>query len=132
MRVLLRGRSGANNRLFVELARFILPGGQTHDVIQAQALIETIESQAVLADEGYDADALLDCLGARKAKPVIPPKANRKEQRAFDRHQYRNRNGIERLFARPKQFRRIATRYDEPASRFESFSELAASMLSLQ
>ena len=115
-----------------QLVRFILTGGQTHDVTQAQALIDTIAPQAVLADKAYDADALLDCLDAKQAKAVIPPKANRKEQRAFDRHQYRNRNVIERFFARLKQFRRVATRYDKLASRFESFVELAASMLWLR
>lgn len=73
--------------------------------------------------------SLRDCLDAKQAKAVIPPKANRKDQRAFDRHQYRNRNVIERFFAKLKQFRRGATRYNKLASRFESFIELAASML---
>ena len=39
------------------------------------------------------------------------PKVNRKEQRPFDLYQYRNRNVVERFFARLKQFRYIATRY---------------------
>ena len=87
-----------------QLVHFILTGGQINDVTQAQALIETIEPQAVLADKAYDADALLDCIEAKQAKAVIPPKANRKEQCAFDHHQYRNRNVIERFFAQLKQF----------------------------
>ena len=99
---------------------------------QAQALIETIAPQAVLADEAYDANALLMCITNKKAKAVIPPTATRKVQREYDRYQYRNRNVIERFFARLKQFRRVATRYDKLATRFASFVALTASLLWLQ
>ena len=51
---------------------------------------------------------LLECIASKKAKAVIPPKENRKEQRAFDRHHYKSRNLIERFFAHIKQFRRVA------------------------
>lgn len=114
------------------MAPFVLTGGQVHDVTQAQVLIEQMQPDAVLADKAYDADALLTCIGNKNAKAVIPPKANRVEQREFDRHQYRNRNVIERFFARLKQFRRVATRYDKLASRFGAFVELAASVLWLR
>lgn len=115
-----------------QLARFILMGGQVHDVTQAQALLEDLTPEAVLADKAYDADALLACIENKGAKAVIPPKANRKVKREFDRYQYRNRNLIERFFARIKQFRRVATRYDKLASRFASFVALAASLLWLK
>ncbi len=115
-----------------QLARFVLTGGQVHDVTQAQALLEDLKPGAVLADKAYDADALLACIESKGAKAVIPPKANRKEKREFDRHQYRNRNLIERFFARLKQFRRVATRYDKLTSRFASFVALAASLLWLK
>jgi transposase len=115
-----------------QLACFILTGGQVHDVTQAQALLENMMPAAVLADKAYDADALLACIDNKDAKAIIPPKANRKKMREFDRHQYRNRNVIERFFARLKQFRRVATRYDKLASRFGSFVALTASLLWLQ
>jgi len=115
-----------------QLARFILTGGQVHDVTQAQALIETIEPDAVLADKAYDANSLLDCINDKNAKVVIPPTASRKVKREYDRYQYRNRNVIERFFARIKQFRRVATRYDKLASRFASFVALTASLLWLK
>ena len=83
----------------------------------------------MLADKAYDADALLAYITSKKAKAVIPPKRNRTTQPDFDRHQYRNRNVIERFFARLKQFRRIATSYDKLASRFSSFVALAASVI---
>jgi transposase len=78
------------------------------------------------------AGALLACIANKQAKAVIPPRATRKVQRPFDRHQYRNRNVIERFFARIKQFRRVATRYDKLASRFASFVALTVSLLWLQ
>ena len=62
----------------------------------------------------------------------MPSKSKRRVKHAFGRHHYRNRNVIERFFARIKQFRRVATRYDKLASRFMSFVLLAASMLWLK
>ena len=115
-----------------QLVSCILTGGQVHDVTQAAALLQDLSPDAVLADKAYDADALLHCIEAVNAKAVIPPKSNRKVQRSFDRSQYRNRNVIERFFAQLKQFRRVATRYDKLASRFESFVIIAASALWLK
>ena len=99
---------------------------------QAQALIETVEPDAVLADKAYDANALLKCIGDKMAKAVIPSTASRKVRREYDRYQYRNRNVIERFFAKLKQFRRVATRYDKLATRFAPFVALTASLLWLQ
>jgi transposase len=115
-----------------QLVCCILTGGQVNDVTQGVPLLAQIDPGAVLADKAYDADALLDCIAGKGARAVIPPKANRKVQRPFDRHQYRNRNVIERFFAHLKQFRRVATRYDKLASRFESFVLIAASVLWLK
>lgn len=105
-----------------------MTGGERHDVTQAEALIRDIYPDAVLADKAYDTDGLIFSIADKNAKVVIPPRSNRKEQREFDKQQYRNRNVIERFFARIKQFRRIATRYDKLASRFQSFFALVASI----
>src|SRR6266481_152015 len=43
--------------------------------------------------------------------PIIPPKITRREPAPCDFRRYRDRNRIERMFNRLKQFRRIATRY---------------------
>ncbi len=115
-----------------QLARFVLTGGQVNDVTQSLTLIETIEPQAVLADKAYDAGYLVACINSKNAKAVIPSQASRKLQREHDRHLYRNRNVIERFFAKLKQFRRVATRYDKLASRFGSFVALTASLLWLR
>lgn len=106
--------------------RFILTDGEYHDVTQAQALIHGIYPEAVLADKTYDADGLIFNIADRNAKVVIPSKANRHVHREFDKSPHRN--VIKRFFARIKQFRRIATRYDKLASRSKSFFTLVASI----
>ncbi len=60
---------------------------------------------------------------------MIPPKKERKVQRRYDKQLYRERNRIERLFARLKQCRRIATRSDKTARNFLAFPHLAATMI---
>jgi len=69
--------------------------------------------KAMLADKGYDSDAVRETLLLHNILPVIPPKANRRDPAPCDYRRYRDRNQVERLFNRLKQFRRIATRYDK-------------------
>ena len=60
--------------------------------------------------------------------PNIPPKANRKWKNCFSQFLYRNRNAIERMFCRLKDFRRIATRYDRNAVNFLAAVCIAATV----
>ena len=62
-------------------------------------------------------------------KTVIPPKSNRKEQRAYDESLYQARHLIENFFAKLKQYRAIATRYDKRACAFLGGIYLAASVI---
>jgi transposase len=80
----------------------------------------------MLADKGYDSDAVRETLLLQGILPIIPPKANRREPASCDYRRYRDRNHVERLFNRLKQFRRIATRYDKTAMSFLGFLALAA------
>lgn len=98
----------------------ILSEGQAADITYAQALIEGLPAQAVLADKGYDADHFVRYLEEHDMKAVIPPRANRLEQRDYDRDLYKNRNLVERFFGRIKHFRRVATRYEKLARNFLS------------
>ena len=84
---------------------------------------------AVIADKAFDAANLLARIKALNAEVVIPPRANRIESRSYDKHRYKSRNLIERFFARIKQFRRIATRYDKLAVRFEAFISITAAFI---
>jgi transposase len=115
-----------------QLARWTLTGGQVHDVTQAEALVEDLATQAVVADKAYDSDALIQSITDQGAAAVIPSRENRTQPRTFDSHQYKHRNLIERFFCRMKHFRRIATRYDKLASRFSSFIALVAAFLWLE
>lgn len=57
---------------------------------------------------------------------VIPPRRNRKVQRAYDAELYKEHNRIERFFNKLKQFRRVATRYDKLLANFMGFVKIAA------
>ena len=82
-----------------------------------------------LADKGYDADAVRQKLLIQGICPIIPPKANRKKPPACDFKAYKDRNRIERMFNRLKQFRRVATRYDKTKASFAAFLALAAAKI---
>ena len=111
--------------------KFLLTPGQTHDITQAASLLKGLAAEQVIADKGYDGDQVLQMIHDQGGQAVIPPKRNRKVQRPYDQQLYRERNHIERLFARLKQCRRIATRYDKTARNFLAFLHLAATMILL-
>lgn len=108
---------------------FILTGGAVHDSQCADALLEGKKADFVVADKAYDNNAVLQKIAQMEAIAVIPPKSNRKEQRGFDRHYYKDRNLIERFFCRLKQFRGIATRYCKRGKYFLAAIKFAASIL---
>ena len=95
-------------------------------------MIEDMKADAVLADKGYDADYVIEAVEKLGAIAVIPPKSNRKTVREYDKELYKERNLIERLFNKLKQFRRIATRYDKTALSFMSFLNVVAIYLWLK
>jgi transposase len=61
-----------------------------------------------------------------EAIAVIPPKSNRKEQREYDKHYYKERNLIERFFGKLTPFRGIATRYCKRGKYFLEAVKLAS------
>ena len=81
---------------------------------------------ALLADKGYDADAIRQDLADAEVEAVIPAKANRRNPLPHDREKYRWRNLIERLFNKLKNWRRVATRYDKTAESYLGFVTLAS------
>ena len=66
-------------------------------------MLDQVEPDALLADKGYDSDALVATLNERGITPVIPSKANRREPRQTDFALYRERNLVERFFCKLKQ-----------------------------
>jgi transposase len=99
--------------------KLTLTAGQMSDIASAEDLIKELpEGAMLLADKGYDADALRNAVAGRKAWANIPPKANRKDPICFSPFLYKARNLVERFFNKAKQFRRIATRYDKLAENY--------------
>ena len=86
----------------------------------------------MLADKGYDADYIVDAVHGMGAEAVIPPRSNRKYLREYDVYLYKERNIIERMYAKLKHFRRVATRYDKLATSYMSFVLVAAIYLWLK
>nr|WP_281825145.1 IS5 family transposase [Sphingobium sp. BS19] len=105
----------------------LLTEGQMSDHKGAVLLFSRLpQAKELLADKGYDSDWFRHALASRGITPCIPPTANRKVQHAYDKQLYRQRHKIENLFARLKDWRRIATRYDRCAHIFMSAITIAA------
>jgi transposase len=83
-------------------------------------------------DKAYDSNAIRAKLTAKGITPVIPPKANRLEIIVYDTEQYKQRNKVERLFNKLKQFRRVATRYEKLKATFLAFVILALIVIMLR
>jgi transposase len=98
---------------------FTLTPGQACDLDGADVLLPQIKAGVVIADKGFDAEArVIEPLTGAGKIAVIPPKANRIRPRDYDKDLYKARHLIENFFAKLKQFRAIATRYDKRAVNF--------------
>ena len=106
--------------------------GQAADASQAKTLIDGLPAKVVIADKAYDSKAVVRSIESRGAEAVIPSLKNRKEQRAYDRDRYRDRNLVERFWYKAKQYRRIATRYEKTAKNYLAFVHVASIMILLQ
>ncbi|WP_172115629.1 IS5 family transposase [Bradyrhizobium aeschynomenes] len=109
--------------------RLMLTPGQAHDLRAAPFLLQGLKCRDVVADRGYDADALLHMIRARGARAHIPSTSQRVVQRSVSRRIYRKRNLVERFFCKLKHFRRIATRFDKLARNFLAAVALGSTRL---
>ena len=108
----------------------LLSPGHIHDIMLAPALIAAAGPvKQLIADRAYDANSLRTLLAEQKAKAVIPSTARRKQPIPYNTQAYRQRNVIERMFARLKDFRRVATRYDKLARNFLAGAIIAATIV---
>jgi transposase len=132
-----RSRGGVSTKIHVAVdglgkpTKIFLSPGQDHDVTKAPALIRDSEAEKVIADKAYDSDALIAQIEAQGATPVIPSRKKRKEPRAHDRQEYKNRNVVERFINVLKQCRRVATRYEKTARNFLGFVLFASTLAGL-
>ena len=109
--------------------RLILTPGNVADCTQAEPLLKNIGTASVLADKGYDTDAIVQLISDKGAIVVIPPKANRIIQRLCDFALYRERNLVERFFNKIKHYRAVATRYAKRGRNYMAFVSLVSVML---
>jgi transposase len=99
--------------------KLYLTEGQVHDLAGSDEFLKEFRADALLADRAYDADErVLKPLAEKGKEVVIPPKKNRRVQRHYDRALYKARHLVENFFAKLKQYRAIATRYDKLANTF--------------
>jgi transposase len=112
--------------------RFILSGGERHDITQAQALIDGFVFDHLIADTAYDAEHFLNAILAQPAQAVIPPRLNRKQGRDYDQHLYRERHLVECFINKIKHFRRIFSRFEKLATRYLAFLSFAGALIWLR
>ena len=93
-------------------------------------MLPTMEADTLIADKAFDADArALEPIAAAGKTAVIPPRTNRSLPRDYDRELYAARHLIETFFAKIKQFRAIAIRYEKTARNFLAAVQLVASVV---
>ncbi len=108
----------------------MLTPGQASDLDGFDALADTIASDVLIADKGYDADKRVRAVLARAGKvAVIPPRRNRRNPAFYDKELYKKRHHIENFFSRLKDFRALATRYEKTARNFLAGVYLAAAII---
>ena len=107
-----------------------MTAGQVRDDTRAAALLGSLPAaEWMIADRGYDADWFRDALKDKGIRPCIPGRKSRGKTVRYDKRRYRRRNGIEIMFGRLKDWRRVATRYDRCAKTFLSAVALAATVI---
>lgn len=133
------GKSRGGNSTKIHLAvdsgglpvHFELSGGQAHDVSYGESLIlSSPEADVVVADKGYDSQALRELIKSRNAQHVIARKGNSKQGNDdIDWCLYRYRHLVENTFLKIKKYRAVATRYDKLARNYQSIVALAFSLM---
>ena len=106
--------------------RMLVTAGTVADCTQGLALIEGMTAEHLLADKGYDTNAMVAGAAAQGMGVVIPPRSNRREQREYDRDLYRLRHLVENGFCEFKQWRGVATRYAKKAASYLANCQIRA------
>lgn len=113
--------------------RLLISPGQASDMAAVPELLAGLPKAAnVIADRGYDSNAVLDLIARSGAQASIPSCSRRILRRSIDPAIYRQRNQVERFFCRLKHFRRVATRFDKLARNFLAAVLLASTRLWLR
>lgn len=113
-----------------------ITAGQVGDAPVGEALVDALDPRDGIRhaamDKAYDSNAIRAKLDAKGITPVIPPKTNRLEIIVYDQERYKQRNKVDRLFNKLKQFRRVATRYEKLKANFLAFVTVALIVIMLR
>jgi transposase len=123
-----------------QIMTFLLTPGQTHEISMAEQLMEQgavrrclgrpkIRPGRVVGDKGYTSVAFRSYLRRRGIRVTIARRSNQRRRGSFDKEIYRQRNKVERMIGRIKEFRRIATRYEKRAANYAAMLTIAAVFL---
>ena len=94
-----------------------LTGGPAHGLLGADHLLTCMQAGTLIADKAYGAwERVPIPPAAADGTAVIPPKANHRAPRRYDRHLYKGRRRVEDFFAKLKRYRAIATSNDRVAT----------------
>ena len=85
----------------------------------------------ILADKGYDSDAFIEVIRGSGAEPVVPSRQGRNYPRPYDCELYKERQLVERLFRKLKNYLRVATRYERLARNYLGMIHLVAAVICL-
>ena len=88
-----------------------------------------LRPQQVVGDKGYSSQKIRKSLKRHGIQPTIAHRSNEKRTEPFDRAAYRERNRVERLINRLKQFRRVATRYEKRGDNYLAMVLIASILL---
>jgi transposase len=109
--------------------KLLLSAGNVADITMAPALVARLGRAGcgtLVADKGYDSDALRALLIEKDIFPCLGVSRKRIEKRLFHKGYYRHRHHVENFFGRLKRHRRVSTRYDKLASSFLAFVTLSS------
>ena len=106
--------------------RMAVTAGTVADCTQAEALIDGIEAEYLLAYRGYDTDKVLAAARARGMAPGIPPKRSRKSPQEYDAALYQVRYLVENCLGQLKGWRGVATRYAKKAVSYLAICQIRA------
>ena len=112
--------------------RFLMTGGERHDITQAKALIADYDFDRVIADRSYDADDFVKLIVGKEAEAVIPPRKNRKQSREYDEHLYKERHLVECFINKIKHYRRIFSRFEKLVGRYLGFLSFVGALIWLR
>jgi len=110
---------------------FEITGGEVNDCSAAPDLIAKLpDAQVIVADKSYDSEYIREQITKKGTRAVIPRKCNSvKGNAGMDWGLYKYRHWVENAFARIKQYRAVATRYDKLKRNSESMVAMACGYL---